>query len=43
MKINFTKWGSNYNTPYFSLIVNDKDFSIHFVVLNYHWWIGFNR
>jgi len=42
MKINFNKWGS-YNTPYLSLIINDDEWSIHFVVLNYHWWVGFDR
>ena len=43
MKINHNKWGRNYATPYISIIVNDDNFSIHFVILNHHWWIVFKK
>lgn len=43
MKLEHNKWGKNYSTPYLSVIVNSGDWSIHFVVLNHHWWVVFKR
>ena len=47
-KINYNKWGANYSTPHIGIIVNRtsygaiSDVGIHFVVLNFHWWISIN-
>lgn len=42
-KINFTKWGAKYCTPYLCIIPNKDYYQISFVVLNYHWWVIINR
>lgn len=44
MKINYNKWGRNYALlPCLSIIINDNDFGIHFVIWNHHFYTTFNR